>query len=137
MYRRVPLLFLSFGLIRLDFCVPVTLACARRPGAAASMFRRRRERRTLLAGGGRRASRSHTLAASQAFERMHTLLCRWVNLRVPIALYGLCHVLVFEGLACRERVAAAASLPTQHACDCTGPSRARFCHRNSKLCRTW
>ncbi len=43
-------------------------SCAQRPGAAASVSRRRRERRTLLAGGGR-ASRSHTLAASQAFER--------------------------------------------------------------------
>jgi hypothetical protein len=53
----------------------VTEACARRPGAAASVSRRRRERRTLLAGGSRRASRSHTLAASQAFERMHTLSC--------------------------------------------------------------
>jgi hypothetical protein len=38
----------------------VTKACARRPGAAASVERRR-------------ASRSDTLAASQAFERMHIL----------------------------------------------------------------
>ncbi len=35
--------------------------------------RRRRERRILLSGGGRRASRSHTLAASQAFYA-HALL---------------------------------------------------------------
>jgi hypothetical protein len=41
-------------------------------GTAASVSRRRRERHTLLAGGGRRASRSHTLTASQGFERMHT-----------------------------------------------------------------
>jgi hypothetical protein len=54
--------------------VSVTEACAKRPGAAASVSRRRRERRILLAGGGRRASRSHTLAASQAIEHMHTLL---------------------------------------------------------------
>jgi hypothetical protein len=64
---------LSFGPIRQNFNVSVTEARARRPGAAASMSRRRRERRTLLAGGGRRASRSHTLAASYAFERMHTI----------------------------------------------------------------
>jgi hypothetical protein len=38
------------------------------------MPRRRSERRILLAGGGGRANRSHTLAASQAFERMHLLL---------------------------------------------------------------
>ncbi len=62
--------YLSFGPIGQSFTVSVTEACARRPGAAASVSRRRR---TLLAGGGRRASRSHTLAASQAFERMHTL----------------------------------------------------------------
>ncbi len=54
-------------------------ACARRPGAAASVSDRRREHHTLLAGGGRRASRSHTLAASQAFERVHTLACHWVK----------------------------------------------------------
>ncbi len=38
-------------------------------------------RRTLLAGGGRRASRSHMLAASQAFERMHTLFAIGWTLR--------------------------------------------------------
>jgi hypothetical protein len=54
------------------YCV-VTKACARRPGAAASVERRRRERRSLLAVRGRRASRSDTLATSQAFERMHIL----------------------------------------------------------------
>jgi hypothetical protein len=46
------------------------------PGAAASVSRRRREHRSLLAGGGRRANRSHTLAASQAFERMHMFQIR-------------------------------------------------------------
>ncbi len=64
---------LSFGPIGQNFTVSVTEACVRRPGAAASVSRRRRERRTLLAGGGRRASRSHTLAASKAFERMRML----------------------------------------------------------------
>ncbi len=57
--------------IRLDITVSLTKARTRRPGAAASVSRRRRERRNLLAGGGRRASCSHTLAASQAFERLH------------------------------------------------------------------
>jgi hypothetical protein len=52
------------------FPIFATEACARRPGAAASVSCRRR---TLLAGGGRRASRSHTLAASQAFEYMQML----------------------------------------------------------------
>ncbi len=65
---------LSFGPIGHKFTASVTQACVRRPGAAASVSRRRRERRILLAGGGRRASRSHTLAASQAFERMHVLI---------------------------------------------------------------
>ncbi len=68
-----PAVSLSFGPIGQDFTTSVTEACARRPGTAASVSRRRRERRILLAGGGRRASRSHTLGASQAFERMHTL----------------------------------------------------------------
>ncbi len=79
--------YLSFGPIRRNFTVYVTEACARRPGAAASVSRRRRERRNLLAGGGRLASRSHTLVASQAFERMHMLFCHRVKLRhtvVPI-----------------------------------------------------
>ena len=40
----------------------VTKACVRRPGAAASVERRR-------------ASRSDTLAASHAFERMHIFWC--------------------------------------------------------------
>jgi hypothetical protein len=62
---------LSFGPFGQNSIVSVNKACARRPGVAASVSRRRRERRTLLAGGGRRASRSHTLAASQAFQRMH------------------------------------------------------------------
>ncbi len=66
---------LSFGPIGQNFTASVTEACARRPGTAASVSRRRRERRILLAGGGMRASRSHTLAASQAFERMHMLFC--------------------------------------------------------------
>jgi hypothetical protein len=70
---------LSFGPIGQKFTTSVTEACARRPGAAASVSRRRRERRILLAGGGRRASRSHTLAASQAFERMHMLFCHRVK----------------------------------------------------------
>ena len=52
----------------------VTKACARRPGEAASAERRRRERRTA-GRGGRRASRSDTLAVSQAFECMH-ILCQ-------------------------------------------------------------
>jgi hypothetical protein len=56
---------LSFGPIGQKFTASVTKACARRPGAAASVSRRRCERRILLACGGRRASRSHTLAASQ------------------------------------------------------------------------
>ncbi len=34
---------------------------------------------TLLAGGGRRARCSHTLAASQAFERLHMLFCHRVK----------------------------------------------------------
>jgi hypothetical protein len=66
---------LSFGPIGQKFTTSVTEACARRPGAAASVSRRRRERHALLAGGGRQASRSHTLAASQALERMHMLFC--------------------------------------------------------------
>jgi hypothetical protein len=70
---------LSFGPIGQNFTVYVTQACARRPGAAASVSRRRRERRILLAGGGRRASRSHTLAGSQAFERMHMHFCHRVE----------------------------------------------------------
>ncbi len=70
---------LSFGPIGQKFTTSVTEACARRPGAAASVSRGRRERRILLAGGGRRASRSHTLAASQAFERMHMLFCHRVK----------------------------------------------------------
>ncbi len=60
----------------LDCTIAVTEACARRPGAAASVSCRRRERRILLAGGGRRASRSHTLAAIQAFECMHMFVAR-------------------------------------------------------------
>ncbi len=71
--------YLNFGLIGQNFTASVTEANARRPGAAASVSRRRRERRTLLAGGGRRASHSHTLAASQAFERMHMLFCHRVK----------------------------------------------------------
>ncbi len=74
-----PAVYLSVGPIGQNFTVSVTEACARRPGAAASVSRRQRERRNLLAGGGRRASRSHTLAASQAFERMHTLSCHRVK----------------------------------------------------------
>ncbi len=70
---------LSFGPFGQNFTVSVTEACARRPGAAASLSRRRRERRTLFAGGGWRASRSHTLAASQAFERMHMLFSHRVK----------------------------------------------------------
>ncbi len=68
-----------FGPIGQKLTASVTQACAKRPGVAASVSRRRRERRTLLAGGGRRASRSHTLAASQAFERMHMLFCHRVK----------------------------------------------------------
>jgi hypothetical protein len=66
------------SLFMVGFYCFVTKACARRPGAAASMEHRRRERRALLAGAaaGRRASRSDTLAASQAFSRMH-ILCTW------------------------------------------------------------
>jgi hypothetical protein len=64
-FRRLYPVYLNFGPIGQSLTTPVTQACARR-----------RERRTLLAGGGRRASRSHTLAASQVFERMHTLCCR-------------------------------------------------------------
>ncbi len=75
---RASAVCLSFGPTRHNFTVSVTEA---RPGAAASVSRRRRERRTLLAGGGRRASRSHTLAASQAFERMHMLFCHKVKIR--------------------------------------------------------
>ncbi len=71
--HRCTVVYLSFHPIGQKFTASVTEACARRPGAAASVSHRRRERRTLLAGGGRRASRSHTLAASQALERMHTL----------------------------------------------------------------
>jgi hypothetical protein len=40
---------------------------------------RSRERRTLLAGGGTRASRSRTLAASQAFECMHMFVSHRVK----------------------------------------------------------
>jgi hypothetical protein len=43
----------------------VTITCARRPGAAASA--------APACRGGRRASRSDTLAANQAFKRMHIL----------------------------------------------------------------
>ncbi len=64
---------LSFGPIVQNLTISEIEASARRPGAAASVSRRRRERRTLFAGGGTRASRSHTLAASQAFERMRML----------------------------------------------------------------
>ncbi len=70
---------LSFGPIGQTFTVSETQACARRPGTGASVSRWRRERRILLAGGGRRASRSHTRAASQAFEHMHVLFCRRVK----------------------------------------------------------
>ena len=48
------------SLYMVSFYCFVTKACARRPGAAASVERRR-------------ASRSDTLAASQAFERMYIL----------------------------------------------------------------
>ncbi len=75
----VAAMYLSFGPIGQNFTVSATKACARRPGAAASVSRWRRERHTLLAGGGRRASRSHTLAASQAFECMHTLFSHRVK----------------------------------------------------------
>ncbi len=65
--------YVIVSLYMVSFYCFVTKACARRSGAAASMERRQRERRTLLAGAGRRASRSDTLAASQAFECMHIL----------------------------------------------------------------
>ena len=61
--------YLSFGPIDKIFMFSVTLACARRTGAAACV-----ERRALLAVRGRRASRSGTRAASQAFECMHSTL---------------------------------------------------------------
>jgi hypothetical protein len=84
---RVIAVYLSCGPIGQKFTTSVTQACARRPGAAASVSRRRRERRTLLAGGGRRASRSHTLAASQAFERMHTLCPMGPKLRYSVVVF--------------------------------------------------
>ncbi len=58
---------LCFGPIGQKLTTSVTEACARRPGTAASVSRRRRERR------------SHALAASQAFERMHMLFCHRVK----------------------------------------------------------
>ena len=70
----------GLGLVILLVFIFVTKACAKRTGAAASVERRRRERRTLLAvtvcRGGGRASRSDTLAASHAFQRMHVLCLR-------------------------------------------------------------
>ncbi len=57
---------LSFGPIEKYFMFSVTLACARRTGAAVRVERRR-------------ASRSDTRAASQAFERMHNTLSHRVK----------------------------------------------------------
>ncbi len=51
----------------------VTKACARRPGAVASVEREATRAPHPACRGGRRANRSDTLAASQAFERMHIL----------------------------------------------------------------
>ncbi len=82
-WSSISAVYLSFGPIGQNVTVSVTEACARRLGATASVSLRRRERRTLLAGGGRRASRSHTLAASQAFSRMHMLLPEGKNLGTP------------------------------------------------------
>jgi hypothetical protein len=78
--NNITVMSLSFHPIRQNATVSVTEACTRRPGAAASMSDRRRECRTLLASGGRRASRSHTLAASHAFELMQTLFCHTVKM---------------------------------------------------------
>ncbi len=55
------------------------------------------------------------------------------------------HVHVLKGLACRKRVAAASSPAAackqdaaltsraRHACGCARPSRARLCHRSSRV----
>ncbi len=63
----------SVGPIRQNYTTSVTQVREKAWRSRKRVARRRRERHTLLAGGGRRASRSHTLAASQAFERMHML----------------------------------------------------------------
>ncbi len=110
-YRSVP----KFGTHWTKITVSVTKACARRPGAAASVSRRRRERRTLLAGSGRRASRSHTLAASQAFERMHMLFCH----RVKTSAHGgpgNAHSLRFAKVPKTAAVAADTTTTVQVAC---------------------
>ncbi len=83
LFRLFCVVCLSFGSIGQNCASSVTKACVRRPGAAASVSRRRREHRILLAGGSRRTSRSHTLAASQAFERMRTLFAIGENFGTP------------------------------------------------------
>ena len=89
----------------------VTLAYARRTGAAVRLERRRRERLALFAVRGRRASRSGTRVARQAFQCMRNTLSHMLNhnVHVQYACSLLRSVLI---LPCYEYLSQAPLLPS-------------------------